>query len=239
MNDAFEDLFSPAFLEAARDYLWLLDRGYPEGDVARLVGNRFRLSRDQRMILYRGVLPSSVSKAHREKQVPLVRILERGSLLVDGYNILLTLLTYRLGRPVFLSTDGFLRDIGGIHGHIHHVKILEEVVEALFSFFETELPGVGIRILLDRPVSHSGDLASALQRRFDVRGLAGEVSVCDSADYELKRAGVLIATSDSAVLSRAGEAFDLAFHVLSYRYHPKRLPDLGRLLSLERKGSSS
>ncbi|MBN2875464.1 MAG: DUF434 domain-containing protein, partial [Spirochaetales bacterium] len=42
-------------IEAIRDYRSLLDRGYPAQATIKLVGDRYRLPREGRVVLFRGV----------------------------------------------------------------------------------------------------------------------------------------------------------------------------------------
>jgi hypothetical protein len=46
------------FTSACRDYFYLIDKNYPERGSLKIVGDRYRLSGDQRTILYRGYLPA-------------------------------------------------------------------------------------------------------------------------------------------------------------------------------------
>ena len=43
------------FMNACKDYAYLINRNYPERGTLKLVGDRYRLTRDQRTILYRGI----------------------------------------------------------------------------------------------------------------------------------------------------------------------------------------
>ena len=55
------------FRAAAEDYLLFLDKGYSQKTVIKLVGDRFRLDRNHRQILFRGVCPSTVAKERKMK----------------------------------------------------------------------------------------------------------------------------------------------------------------------------
>jgi hypothetical protein len=56
---------STSLLAAARDYRWLLDRGYPQSASLKLVGDRYRLERDERLVLFRGVFAGAASASRR------------------------------------------------------------------------------------------------------------------------------------------------------------------------------
>ena len=53
MQSAF--LNDHIFKQACRDYYYLIDRNYPERGTLKLIGDRYRLSGDQRTVLYRGI----------------------------------------------------------------------------------------------------------------------------------------------------------------------------------------
>lgn len=73
-----------AFAQAVHDYLFLLDRGYPVNASLKLVGDRHRLDKDQRVTLFRGVLPSEQSLKLRAKLLSSLPGAARVAL--DGYN---------------------------------------------------------------------------------------------------------------------------------------------------------
>ncbi|MEM5948045.1 DUF434 domain-containing protein [Spirochaetia bacterium 38H-sp] len=222
-----ESIFTQDFLQAAKDYRLFLDMGYPEKAVASLVGNKYRLSREQRMILYRGVLPSYESEKNAKKKISAKDI--NGKLIIDGYNVLLTIVNYLTGRTVFISTDSFVRDIGGIHGSIKKQDMLDRAEQLLCDFCRQHIQGE-IVVFLDKPVSHSAELAVRLDRLFSSYKIHAEAVLVDSADYELKRHEGVVATSDSVVLSSAACAADLAAEILQENFSPW-FPDLRECMS--------
>ena len=106
----------PSILEdAAKDLRYLLNRGYPRKVCLELVGNRYRLSFDERHLLHRGVFSELDSKSRLEKRIPAGRTKNR-NLAIDGYNVLITVEAGLCGRPLVLADDGFTRDISGLSG---------------------------------------------------------------------------------------------------------------------------
>ena len=200
------------FKAACREYFYLIGRDYPERGTLKLVGDRRRLSRDQRTVLYRGI-SSSLHAARRSKK--LTRQITGCRMLVDGYNVLFTLLNYRLGRFLFLSTDRYLRDAGALHGKIRNEALLRECAGLMMVYLSAERP-VQIDIYLDSPVSHSQKHAGLLQAMMDEHGLKGTCYVVHSADWPLKRLNNgIIATSDSVILDQSeAPVFDLSRHIL-------------------------
>ncbi len=205
------------FIEGLRDYRLLLDKGYPERGSLALVGDRYRLSKMERGILFRGV--SSFEK-DGTRSAKLVQACDVKELCIDGYNVLFTVMNYRLGNPLFISTDGFLRDVGGLHGRIKNGSLFACTLESLFEFLKTLAPA-RVFVWLDSPVSNSVLHAQAIREKMVDKGLNGFCSIAKSADYALKTSGFpCIATSDSALIDAVQGAviFDLSRAVLEYEY---------------------
>ena len=86
---------SELFQQALKDYFYLIDRSYPEKGSLKLVGDRYMLSTDLRNLLYRGVTSRENSKQRSARLVDT----PHAPLIIDGYNVLFTLLNYRLALP--------------------------------------------------------------------------------------------------------------------------------------------
>lgn len=201
--------------DACVDYQWLLDRGYAERPALELVGNRHQLDRDRRQILFRGLSPAADAARRR------VRVLADCAglpLAVDGYNVLFLLYNHLLGRPVFLSADGVLRDAGGSHGSIGRPELFGRCLELLAAALAASAAR-DITVVLDRPVAHSADHLARLAR------LAGDGATSfildDSADHFLANlaASHVLSTGDSALLDRAGRGvYDLGRAILEHEF---------------------
>ena len=233
-------LLSPPFRSAVQDYRLLLDRGYSSAASLKLVGDRYALDKAARTVLFRGVLSGDLSDAIAAR---LARTLPPGArLAVDGYNILFTLLNYRRGHPLFIATDGLLRDAGGAHGRIPDLGLFLECARAAVQ----RLSALGVshaEVYLDSPVSGSGGHAEILRDLLAQEGISGRVETAVSADGPVQNfegdatagfaAGNVVgfaATSDSAVAAAArSPVFDLARDILESRYGAAFL-DLGAVI---------
>jgi len=224
------------FISAAGDYSFLLNKGYPEKPVNELVGNRYRLPSELRKVLYRGVLKrEEAEKNYARLTKPAPPRADTPALHIDGYNLLLTCLHYRLGKPMFIANDGFLRDVGGNHGRIQQEKLLFDVAEGLLRWCGARLQTLFL-IYLDAPVSKSGRHAERLREIGKMLGIRLEIELVKSADYLVKQqtAGVAV-TSDSGIISRLHiPVFDLARTFLEAEYSP-RFFDLRKLLDPEKE----
>ena len=231
--------FQPSLAEAARDYRFLLDRGYPEKSSGQLVGNRRRLDADQRLMLFRGVASSDDSARRRAR---LARPKRGDLVLLDAYNVAFTLVHYFLGKVCFLCSDGLLRDVGANYGRVPREELLRRAFAELASYLGPQ--GLRVEAFLDAPLSRSGEHAAALREAFAALGQEARVELAASADGAIVsrlgtlaeasstatgRARAFVASSDSVLVDRAPEAWDLGRELLEQR-HAAIFPDFGALL---------
>lgn len=205
------------FRSAAREYSWLLSREYPQKSSLKLVGDKFKLTRDMRQVLYRGI--SARQQAERRNR--MIGQVENGDLvLIDGYNVIFTINNYLLGKPLFISNDGLLRDAGEMQGRIHDKAVFNRAVELMLETL-SDWNGAIFRIYLDEPVSFSGRLSIVLSKELVQMGIDGEANTVPSPDHVLKNEkSDLICTSDSAILDHyAGRVADLPRYALEKNYH--------------------
>ncbi|TVR59530.1 MAG: DUF434 domain-containing protein [Spirochaetaceae bacterium] len=215
-------------IEAIREYRWLLDRGYPDQPSIKLVGDRRRLTREQRGILYRGVF-SAVDSTRRTKRLVIPPAPGHDGvtgappeLLVDGHNVLFTIHNYFMGRPVVLATDGLVRDIGGTRARLPHTDGFTRVARALCDAV-ARFTWTSVTILLDEPLPWSREHVTEIARVWAETttatkngGVPLTVRTEPSVDTAVARAETgLIATSDTAVVDRSSVGvFDLGGFVV-------------------------
>lgn len=194
-------------LTAAREYLWMLDHNYPQKASLKLVGDKFMLARDMRQILYRGI--SASIPAERRKAL-IGQVKEGDLVLVDVYNVLFTMNNYLLGKPLFISNDGMLRDAGEMRGKIHNKTIFNRAIEMMLEVFQ-RCKGATFHLYLDEPVSFSGRLSIELSKDMVQLGIDGEAWTVPSPDHALKHErSDVICTSDTAILDHyQGNVLDL------------------------------
>lgn len=216
---------SEALQGAIRDYRLLLDKEYPVHATIKLVGDRYRLDRTERLILFRGVLDMNSSRYIHRK---LLATLPPGSCLgIDGYNVLFTLINYKRGHALFIGTDGLLRDAGGAHGRFEAEADFIYAAELLCKYLLL-LQTANCTIYLDAPVSHSGKHREVLEGIGSRTGLVLNTETVPNADLCLQDfSGTAIASSDSTVATKsASPIFDLARHILENEYQAQFI-DIG------------
>jgi hypothetical protein len=222
------EIFSDSFRQAIRDFSYLIENEYPRKAILKLIGDRYLLNKEQRTLLNRGILRKKDATDRYGKKTSNIK---DSRLLIDTYNVLLIISNYLLGRIIFISTDGFIRDAGETHGKINRDKVFDRSVEYLVEYLESAGPSE-IIFYIDNPVSYSGDLAERLRECIRSKKLKGEAIVVNNPDRELmQQKDGIIATSDSEVLNATEcRVCDLAAMVLRSKYR-LQIPDLGELVS--------
>ena len=194
-------LLSRQLLRAYEDYKYLINRGYNRKPALDLVSSRYNLTSKERLLLYRCTHSDEEIKAVKEK-----RVQNAEEVIVDGYNVGLTLLSVIHEDEVFICDDGFIRDLG-----LGKRKEKEEVFDSLLFVSEfLSSKGVKFQLVLDAQISKSGELAGKLR----ARGVAA-VTV-KKADIEVIASGKVIVSNDFVVIMRAGKVYDLLNELVSY-----------------------
>ncbi len=213
-----DDITTGSFNQALEDYFYLMDRGYPEKGALKLTGDRYKLSTDLRNLLYRGV----TSRENSEKRSARLVDKPHDLLIIDGYNVLFTLLNYRLGRMVFVSVDNICRDNGSLYGKIKDENLFEECAGLMAEYLGcSAIPEV--IVYLDEPVSFCRDHRRILSLELKKQGVLCRIEVVPSADRAiLLHTFGTIATSDSNILDRSDNpVFDLPRKILESKFNAR------------------
>lgn len=211
--------FSEEVMKAAGEYMWLLSRDYPQKSSLMMVGNKFMLTRDMRQVLYRGI--TSEERADHRKE--MIGSVQKGDLiLVDAYNVLFTVNNYLLGKPVFISNDGVLRDAGEMQGRIRNKPVFSRAVGLLLDVLK-EWTGITFILYLDEPVSYSGRLSIELSKDMVQMDIDGEAITVRSPDQMLiTEKSDAICTSDSAIIDHYhGRIVDIPRYLLEKFFNPE------------------
>ncbi len=213
-----DHLFGPQMLDvlgrAMADLSLLLSRGYAEKSSLKLVGDRYSLTARQRVAVGRCAC-SDQQLAGRKKTEIQTDSIQNQILLLDGYNILITLESALSGGYIFRGRDGCIRDLAGIHGTYRKVTETMPALE-IIGHVLTELNIQKAVWYLDSPVSNSGRLKTIIRSRFQNCPFENEVQLVPNPDKELAAAEHCIATSDSAILDQCKRWLNLSLHLLNY-----------------------
>jgi len=206
-------------VKAADDFRYLLSRDYPRAGALNFTGNRYQLDKAEREILNRGVYPEAVSRVRREKLIDPDGIAGR-PLGVDGHNVLITLESALLERTLVEADDGLIRDTAGIFASYRPRDVTDRALTMILEFIESLKPA-SVLFLLDAPLSRSGDLAGRVGAALAGRDLTGQARAVPVPERELYNFPGPVASSDSVLIDRVAEPFDLAGCLIRRRW-----PDL-------------
>ncbi len=207
--------------EAAIDFHYLLNQGYPRKTSLEIVGNRYNLSFDQRHLLHRGIYSDSDAKARRKKKVPLQKLRDK-KIAIDGHNVLITIEAALSGRPLILSNDGFIRDISGLSGNFKMTDISGKAIHLILDALKKTKPS-HVLFLFDAPISKSGLLAYEVREQLRNDDLPGDAMAVKVPEKILLGFKGIVATSDTAIIDQSAEVFDLAGHIVKDRIKPPSL----------------
>jgi len=95
----------PDLRRALHDVCWLLDRGYGISSATELAGDRYHLTRRQRIAVARCAC-SSPARERRQGHCVLPTQLQGQELWLDGFNILTAVETALGGGVILIGRDG-------------------------------------------------------------------------------------------------------------------------------------
>lgn len=201
-------------IEALNDYRFLINRNYPARGSLKLVSDRYGLSGRQRSILYRGVFKADESLTRSKKLITKPAGIN-APLLIDGFNVLVMISSYLQGIPVFISTDGLLRDASGKRGEIHERKKIPEAVDLMMGYLSEALKS-GAVVFFDNTVEGFSDVVEQIKSHTTFSRLSVSFDESANADREMiKQTQGTLCTSDSEIIDKSSlSVFDLSRFIL-------------------------
>ncbi len=186
--------------EAVKDYDFLLTRGYSEDAIFKLVGDRYQLRKRQRYAVMRCACGDQ-SLAHRNKTRLETTEGISQPVLIDGFNLIITIESALSGGFIFEGRDGCFRDLSSIHASYKRVEETWPSLALIGKYLENH---TNQRIIwyLDEPVSNSGRLKQYLLELAGEKGWNWEVELKKSPDFALKQRENPIVSTDGFVLDQ-------------------------------------
>jgi hypothetical protein len=170
----------------------------------KLVGDRYLLVERQRVAVQRSACSDAALASRKSRELNSSSI--RGKpLLIDGFNLILTIESALGGGIVIAGRDDCYRDMASVHGTYRKVEETQPALELAAGL----LADWGVESctwLLDAPVSNSGRLATMIR---SVKP-AWSAEVVPDPDTVLAATGQIVATADAGVLDRCGKWISLA-----------------------------
>ncbi|MEN6328856.1 MAG: DUF5616 domain-containing protein [Methanobacteriaceae archaeon] len=141
----------------------------------------------------------------------MVNKLKDQAILVDGYNVLITLESV-LYHPdtVLESDDGVLRDTKAVFGKYRPHEDTLNILDILMDFLK-EAQIKEVHFFYDQPVPRSGELAKLNRAVLRKHHLPGNATTSPQVDRELAKNSneKVIATSDGPLMDKVRRVADL------------------------------
>jgi hypothetical protein len=204
----FADERLAALRGATAELSWLLGRGYQPKSALKLVGDRHGLRERQRLAVSRAACSDERAEGRRASRLDAGRV-AGSELIVDGFNLVITLEAALAGGVLLLCRDGCVRDLSSVHGSYRAVEETERAVLLAGEALEGMRPA-SVLWLFDKPVSNSGRLAVRVRNIAEERGWPWTVEVEFNPDRTIINSGRVAVTSDSNVLDRAARWLNLS-----------------------------
>lgn len=203
-HPADRELFGPEAVPALRlataDLSWLLGHGYARTSALKLVGDRHELRERQRLAVGRAACGDKAREGRQRSRLDADQMRGR-TVMVDGFNLLVSLEAALSGGVLLLCRDGCIRDMSSVHGSYHAVVETDAALTTA-GMRLADLGVVSTHWLLDSPVSNSGRLAQRIR----------EVAVAHAWPWTVEAVfnpdATLIATRETVVISSDAVVID-------------------------------
>ena len=221
--------FAPEALATLRlatsDLCWLRSRGYPDKASLKLVGDRYALRLRQRKALQHCAVDDDAVRRRSARRVA-PEDLRCEMLLLDGYNVLLTVEAALGGGVVLRARDGVYRDMAAMTSHFRRVDQTRPALELIGTHLD-ELGCRRAQWYLDRPISNSGRLKALMLEVATERGWPWEVELVPNPDKVLESACEIVATADGGILDAGPRWLDLPRRIVEESVPSAWVVDLG------------
>lgn len=185
---------------AVSELSWLLTRGYTMKAALKLVGDRHSLADRQRLAISRASC-SDQSKERRLATVIGSEAVAGEDLIVDGFNLIITIEAALSNGLLILSRDRCVRDLSSVHGSYRAVNETDRAIKLIAEALETLAPK-SAEWVLDQPISNSGRLAKRIRDLATERGRPWSVETLFNPDNKIISSGRIVVSSDGPLLDR-------------------------------------
>ncbi len=193
--------------EAARDFLYLLNRGYSRKAALNLVSSRWLLSRIERLLLYRSIYPLCVALQRRTRLIAPREVRGR-RIVVDGFNIVSTAASALLGDTLIEGNDGVVRDLAATVRKVKPSPIYYDALLTALALLSRLSPLDAVWVF-DSQISMSASFAEIAGRWW-----RSELSrKADRRVIEMAGRGYIAATSDSVIIDNVNALLDLGGYI--------------------------
>ena len=184
--------------QAVSELSWLLSHGYAPAASLKLVGDHYALKERQRRAVARAAC-SDRQREHRQRTCLSLDSIKDQELLIDGFNIIVTMEAALSGGVLLRCRDDCIRDLSSVHGSYRSVIETETAIRLISEALLPAKPASAVW-LLDQPVSNSGRLAQGIRELAVQCDWPWSVEVVMNPDKVIRESGKIAVTSDSNIL---------------------------------------
>jgi len=198
--------------KAVYELCWLFNHGYARHSAITLVGDHHQLRRRQRIAIGRAACSDDRKNARNCKCLKLQQIKNR-DLIIDGFNLIITLEAAIAGAVLLQCRDGCIRDLASVHGTYRQVRETKSVIELVGRALAVFEPA-SVQWLFDKPVSNSGQLAQLVRKVANTYNWNWQADLLDNPDQTIKASDKIAITSDSVILDSVEYWLNLTAYLL-------------------------
>lgn len=213
-----------ALRTATAELSWLLTRDYQTASGLKLVGDRHGLTARQRLAISRAACSDQSRERRSRHSISMGDVAER-SLIIDGFNLLITVEAALSGGVLIVCRDNCIRDLSGVHGSYRSVQETEPAIRLIGVTLEKARPA-RVQWLFDRPISNSGRLARKVIGLAEQYHWPWSAKVVFNPDREILSSGATAITSDSAILDRTESWVGVGAYLVQHQLKDSWLLDL-------------
>lgn len=213
-----------ALRAAVEELSWLLTRDYSMKSAVKLVGDRHALTDRQRLAISRAAC-SDQSRARRAGTQIEIEELQATDLIIDGFNLIITIEAALSGGVLFQGRDGCIRDLSSVHGSYRSVNETADAIQLIGESLAALKPK-SVVWLLDRPVSNSGRLAKLIRDSAELKAWPWTVETAFNPDREITSSTRIVITSDRPLLDRVDRWINFNRYMVEKRLDRAWLVDL-------------
>jgi hypothetical protein len=209
--------------KAIYELCWLFDRGYSRHSSIKLVGDHHQLRQRQRVAIGR-IACSENSKNNRNSKCLDLSDVKNRHLIIDGFNLIITLESAMAGALLLRCYDGCIRDLASVHGTYRQVSETKSVIELVGRALAVFEPA-SVQWLFDKPVSNSGRLAQLVRKMANTHNWNWQADLLDNPDQTIKASDKIAITSDSVILDSVEYWLNLTTYLLEDSFQDAWLLD--------------
>ena len=201
-----------ALRTAVSELSWLLTRDYSIKGALKLVGDRHSLTERQRLAVSRAAC-SDQNRQRRATTMVEPKQIRGRDLVIDGFNLLITIEAGLSKGLLMLCHDGCIRDLSSIHGSYRSVQETEAAILLIGETLATNGAGSALW-LLDKPISNSGRLAQTIRGLASQHGWDWSVELAFNPDSEIAASDRVVVSSDGPLLDQTAHWLNLGRHII-------------------------